>query len=272
MQRIKNEKNILDEPDSPLEVSYTISEELPKGSLIGSIAHDLGLEAQRFISGKARIYTRDNSEYVELSRERGLLLVRERIDRETLCKQTTPCALHFQIILENPMEFFTITIQIADINDNAPMFKKNEVIFKISESAAIGATFVLEKAVDLDVGVNSVRGYELQPTNNFALKLYNNQPDKNVEMVLQRPLDREKEEQINLVLTAVDGGEPQMSDSELDRESASEYNITVTCSDEGVPSLSSSVTLTLQISDVNDNAPVFDRSSYQAYVVENNTP
>nr|XP_020448364.1 protocadherin gamma-A9-like isoform X15 [Monopterus albus] len=63
-----------------------------------------------------------------------------------------------------------------------------------------------------------------------------------------------------------------MTDSELDRERASEYNITVTCSDEGVPSLSSSVTLTLQISDVNDNAPVFERSSYEAYIVENNTP
>ncbi|KAK2849120.1 hypothetical protein Q5P01_008954 [Channa striata] len=63
-----------------------------------------------------------------------------------------------------------------------------------------------------------------------------------------------------------------VTDSELDRETSSEYNITVTCSDEGVPSLSSSVTLTLQISDVNDNAPVFERSSYEAYIVENNTP
>ncbi|CAK6977283.1 protocadherin beta-16-like, partial [Scomber scombrus] len=63
-----------------------------------------------------------------------------------------------------------------------------------------------------------------------------------------------------------------VTDSELDRERASEYNITVTCADEGVPALSSSVTLTLQISDVNDNAPVFERSSYEAYIVENNTP
>ena len=63
-----------------------------------------------------------------------------------------------------------------------------------------------------------------------------------------------------------------MTDSELDRERESEYNITVSCSDEGVPSLSSSVTLTLHISDVNDNAPVFDKSSYEAYIVENNTP
>ncbi|XP_035985924.1 protocadherin beta-16-like [Fundulus heteroclitus] len=438
------------------QVSYSIPEEMAKGSLIGNIAHDLGLQIKRLTSGKARIFTRDSDEYVELNRERGVLLVKERIDREALCKKTTPCALHFQIILENPMEFYSVAIQITDINDNAPTFEKDKIAFKISESAVIGAKFSLERAVDLDVGINDLKSYTLKPTDNFALKLLNN-PDgnKNVEMVLQKPLDREKQEQINLVLTAVDGGEPQMSgtmlivitvldandnapvftqqiykatvtenspkgtvvavvsasdadegpnsritysirntlddvrrtfkvneengeviligntdfeesriyqihllasdeggltdscklivdvqdtndnipeihimskstiisedasintvvtmisiedkdsgpngnvkcyteenmpfslkssennfyslvtDSELDREMASEYNITVTCSDEGVPSLSSSVTLTLQISDVNDNAPVFERSSYEAYIVENNTP
>ncbi|KAL3973052.1 solute carrier family 35, member E3 [Sarotherodon galilaeus] len=438
------------------QVSYTIPEEMIKGSLVGNIAQDLGLQIKRLTSGKARIYARDTDQYVELNRERGVLLVKERIDREALCKQTTPCALHFQIILENPMEFYTVTVQITDINDNAPTFKKTKITFKISETALIGAKFVLERAVDLDVEINSVQSYELKPSENFALKLHSNSDgNKNVEMVLQKPLDREKQEQISLVLTAVDGGEPQMSgtmqilitvldvndnapiftqqtykatvtenspkgtvvatvtasdadqgsnskiiysitneadddtrvfeineengnvvligiidfeksrnyqinllasdeggltdscklivdvqdvndnkpeinimskstvisedanlntvvtminiedkdsgengkvqcfmsdnvpfelrassnnfytlvtDSDLDRERASEYNITVTCSDEGVPSLSSSVTLTLQISDVNDNAPVFERSSYEAYIVENNTP
>nr|XP_054590088.1 protocadherin beta-16-like [Nothobranchius furzeri] len=438
------------------QVSYIIPEEMSKGSLVGNIAHDLGLQISRLKSGKARIFTRDSEEFVELNRERGVLLVKERIDREALCEQTTPCALHFQIILENPMEFYTVTIQVTDINDNPPIFERSEMKFKISESAVIGATFVLERAVDLDVGVNNLKSYNLKPTDNFALKLHNSaEGNKNVEMVLQKSLDREKQEQINLVLTAVDGGEPQMSgtmqivitvldvndnapvftqktykatvtenspkgtvvatvtasdadegsnskitysitntvhdvrkvfiindnngeitldgnidfeksqgfqinllasdeggltdscklivdvqdmndnspeikimskstvisedvklntvvtiisvddedsgnngkvncfinenmpfiltsssnnfyslvtESELDRERASEYNITVSCSDEGVPSLSSSVTLTLQISDVNDNAPVFERSSYEAYIVENNTP
>ncbi|XP_068596711.1 protocadherin gamma-A5-like [Brachionichthys hirsutus] len=438
------------------QVSYSIPEELAKGSLVGNIAQDLGLEMKRMISGKAQIYSRNTEEYIELNRDRGVLLVKERIDREALCTETALCAVHFQIILENPMEFYSVTVQITDINDNPPAFEKGEMKFKISESAIAGAKFVLERAADLDVGINDLQRYELKPTNNFALKLQNS-PDgsKIVEMVLQKPLDREKDEQISLVLTAVDGGEPQMSgtmlivitvldandnapvftqptykatvtehspkgtvvaavkasdadhgsngritysitntldnvrtqfkvntengevsligdidfekarhfqinllasdeggltdscklivdvtdindnkpeinimsksnviaedaklntvvtminiedkdsgengdvkchisenipftlkastnnfyslitDSDLDRERSSEYNITVSCSDEGVPSLSSSVTLTLQISDVNDNAPVFERSSYEAYIVENNTP
>ncbi|XP_062282122.1 uncharacterized protein LOC133986310 [Scomber scombrus] len=438
------------------QVSYSIPEEMPSGSLVGNIAQDLGLDIRRLKSGKARVYTGDSAGYIELNRERGLLLIKDRIDREAICRQTTPCALHFQIILESPMEFYSITVEITDINDNPPTFEKNEVSFKISESAVIGAKFALDRAIDPDVGKNGLQKYELKPTDNFVLKR-NSQGDgtEKVEMVLQKPLDREKEELISLVLTAFDGGEPQMSgtirifitvldvndnapvfsqstytatvlenapegtvvtsvsasdadhgtngrikysitnsldqahvlfrinetnggirligkidyetarnyhinirasddggltdsckvivevvdindnkpainmmsksnmisehsklntvvammnvqdpdsnengkvhcfisdntpltivsttnnfyslvtDSELDRERASEYNITVTCADEGVPALSSSVTLTLQISDVNDNAPVFERSSYEAYIVENNTP
>ncbi|MEQ2216946.1 hypothetical protein XENOCAPTIV_026465, partial [Xenoophorus captivus] len=225
------------------QISYTIPEEMAKGSLIGNIAHDLGLQIKRLTSGKARIFTRDSDEYVELNRERGVLLVKERIDRETLCKKTTPCALHFQTILENPIEFFSVAIQITDINDNAPSFERSEKKFKISESAVIGAKFVLERAVDLDVGMNDIKSYTLKPTENFALKLHNN-PDgnKNVEMVLQKPLDREQQQNINLVLTAIDGGEPQLSGTML---------------------------IVITVLDANDNAPVFTQQTYKATVIEN---
>ncbi|XP_024919232.1 protocadherin beta-1-like [Cynoglossus semilaevis] len=225
------------------QISYTIPEEMSKGSLVGNIANDLGLQTSRLTSGKARIYTRENGEYIELNRERGVLLVKEKIDREALCKQTTPCALHFQIILENPMEFFTATVQITDVNDNAPTFKRSEIHFKISESAIVGAKFLLEAAVDHDVGINDLKSYELKPTDNFVLKVHSsNEGDKNVEMVLQKPLDREKEEEISLVLTAVDGGEPQMSGTML---------------------------ILITVLDANDNAPVFSQSTYKTMVTEN---
>ncbi|MEQ2214033.1 hypothetical protein XENOCAPTIV_026759, partial [Xenoophorus captivus] len=191
-------------------ISYSIPEEMPRGSLVGYIAQDLSLEMKRFISGKARIYSRNTEEYMELNRERGVILVKERIDREALCAETTVCALDFQIILENPMEFYTVIIHITDINDNAPTFEKSEMTFRISELAVTETKFVLERAVDHDVEMNGVQRYELKPMDNFVLKVHNKADgNKNVEMVLQKPLDREKQEQINLVLTAVDGGEPQ---------------------------------------------------------------
>ncbi|KAF7641171.1 hypothetical protein LDENG_00290700, partial [Lucifuga dentata] len=193
------------------QVSYSIPEEMAKGSLIGNIAQDLDLNVERLKSGKAHIYTGDSEEYIELKRERGLLIVKDRIDRESLCGQTTPCALHFQMILENPMEFYTVTIEITDVNDNPPTFERSEMKYEISESSLAGARFVLEKAVDNDVGVNGLSSYALKPTDNFALKtISRGDGTKTVEMVLQKQLDREKHEHISLMLTAVDGGEPQL--------------------------------------------------------------
>uniref|UniRef100_A0A3Q2W4S6 Cadherin domain-containing protein n=1 Tax=Haplochromis burtoni TaxID=8153 RepID=A0A3Q2W4S6_HAPBU len=222
------------------QVSYSIPEEMSKGSFVGDISHDFGLDLKRLKSGKARIYTGDSAEYIELNRERGVLLVKDRIDRELICAQTAPCALHFQVILENPMEFYSITVEVTDVNDNAPIFKRGEMKFKISESVNTGTVFMLEQAIDLDVGVNGLQSYLLKPTDNFVLKVQN-QADgsKLVEMVLQKPLDREKQDHLSLVLTAVDGGEPQLSG------------------------------ILITVLDVNDNAPVFTQKTYKATVTEN---
>uniref|UniRef100_A0A0E9WK61 Cadherin N-terminal domain-containing protein n=1 Tax=Anguilla anguilla TaxID=7936 RepID=A0A0E9WK61_ANGAN len=44
---------------------------MPKGSLVGDIAQDLGLDITRLISGRARIFTEDGFEYLELLRVKG---------------------------------------------------------------------------------------------------------------------------------------------------------------------------------------------------------
>ncbi|XP_070769996.1 protocadherin gamma-A7-like [Enoplosus armatus] len=157
------------------QVSYTIPEEMAKGSLVGNIAQDLGLEIKRLISGKARIYTRDSDAYIELNRERGVLLVKEGIDREALCRQTTPCALHFQIILENPMEFYTVTIMIQDQNDNPPQVLYpvqtggSLVAEMVPRSADVGYLVSKVVAVDVDSGQNAWLSYKLQKATDRAL-------------------------------------------------------------------------------------------------------
>ncbi len=67
------------------QVSYSIPEEMAKGSTVGNIAQDLGLDLQRLRSGKARIYTGDSTEYIGLNKETGLLFIKEKMDRESLC-------------------------------------------------------------------------------------------------------------------------------------------------------------------------------------------
>ncbi|KAM4677092.1 protocadherin gamma-B5-like isoform 8-T8 [Discoglossus pictus] len=60
--------------------------------------------------------------------------------------------------------------------------------------------------------------------------------------------------------------------STLDREHVPEYNITVEATDKGTPPLSTTKIIRLEISDVNDNRPVFDETTYIVFVPENKPP
>ncbi|XP_056327797.1 putative protocadherin beta-18 isoform X3 [Danio aesculapii] len=225
------------------QVRYSIPEEMTKGSLVGNIVQDLGLDVKRLKSGRARIFTEDSREYIGLNVDKGTLIVKERIDREELCAQVSPCSLHFQIILENPMELHRIDVEILDINDHAPSFMNKEITFQISESALSGARYSIDSAIDTDEGVNSLQMYRLNPNEHFALKtLTHADGTKYIEMVLQRPLDREKQEEYNLILTAFDGGTPQKTGT---------------------------LKINVIVLDANDNAPVFSQSVYTALVAEN---
>ncbi|KTG05731.1 hypothetical protein cypCar_00032994 [Cyprinus carpio] len=77
---------------------------MSKGSLIGNVAQDLGLDIKRLRMGRARIVTGESTQYAELRTDKGILVVSERIDREQLCGDITPCSFSFEIILENPIE------------------------------------------------------------------------------------------------------------------------------------------------------------------------
>ncbi|KAK2823104.1 hypothetical protein Q7C36_019704 [Tachysurus vachellii] len=222
---------------------YSIAEETTEGSFVGNIAKDLGIEISRLITGKARVVTKGGRQYVELSRDKGTLVVKERIDREELCKQTTPCSFSFDLIMENPIELHRVTVEVQDINDNAPTFPKGTVNLQISENTEPGARFPLDRAVDLDVGVNSIDSYSLKPTDHLKLEIINDaNGDKHVEMLLQRELDREERDELNLVLTAYDGGSPKKSGT---------------------------MQIHISVLDVNDNKPVFKETVYKAELREN---
>ncbi|XP_046715398.1 protocadherin gamma-A11-like isoform X14 [Silurus meridionalis] len=225
------------------QVRYSIPEEMDKGSVVGNIVQDLGLDVKRLKSGRARIFTEESREYIGLNLDKGTLIVRERIDREELCAQVSPCSLHFQIILDNLMELHRIDVEILDINDHAPVFAKKEINIDISEVALPGARFPLDNAHDPDVDSNALQTYTLSPNEYFSLKdVTGNDGIKYVEMVLKRSLDREQEEIHRLILTAFDGGSPPKSGT---------------------------VKITVHVMDANDNAPVFSQTLYRASLPEN---
>ncbi|XP_077387676.1 protocadherin gamma-A10-like isoform X6 [Festucalex cinctus] len=227
------------------QIRYSIPEEMKKGSVIGNVAQDLGLNIKRMSAGRARIVTGENIQYAELKTDKGLLVVKDRIDREELCGDVTPCSFSFEIILENPIELHRIIVDVLDINDHAPTFqnKDKHLKFEISEGTAVGVQFPLQSAEDQDVGQNALQNYILSPNDNFILNQHaNTDGSKYVEMVLEKPLDRERRPHLSLKLIAVDGGTPQRSGT---------------------------VNIEINVLDANDNRPVFNQTAYKASVMEN---
>ncbi|XP_019713629.1 protocadherin gamma-A11-like, partial [Hippocampus comes] len=142
-------------------------------------------------------------------------------------------------------ELHRVIVEVLDINDHAPVFPNNDkaLIFEVNEAAVVGVRFPLQSAEDQDVGQNALQNYILSANDNFILNQHAN-PDgsKYVEMVLQKPLDRERRPRLSLKLIAVDGGTPQRSGT---------------------------VNIEINVLDANDNEPVFNQSVYKATVLEN---
>ncbi|XP_017596674.1 PREDICTED: protocadherin gamma-A9-like, partial [Corvus brachyrhynchos] len=83
---------------------------------------------------------------------------------------------------------------------------------EIGEWTLPGARFPLETARDADAGSNSLLTYQLTSNPSFSLALNENPGGKRQpELVLERALDREKQSSFELVLMAVDGGDPARS-------------------------------------------------------------
>ncbi|XP_032411703.1 protocadherin gamma-A10-like [Xiphophorus hellerii] len=221
------------------DMSYSFPEEMKRGSVIGNIAKDLGLQTGALSTRRARIDTEESDKrYCDINLKSGELIVAERIDREELCGEKASCILKQELVLENPLELHRISLNVQDVNDNSPQFNEKLISLEIQESADRGARFVIEEASDADVGQNSVQQYSLEKNENFILAANGN----TVELVLNKELDREKQKEINLLLTALDGGSPQRSGT---------------------------VVIHVTVLDANDNAPVFSQAVYKASLPEN---
>uniref|UniRef100_A0A8C4YEY1 Cadherin domain-containing protein n=1 Tax=Gopherus evgoodei TaxID=1825980 RepID=A0A8C4YEY1_9SAUR len=225
------------------QVRYSVPEESKHGTFVGRLAQDLGLEMAELVSRMFRMVSSGRRDYFEVNLQSGVLFVNSRLDREELCGQSPLCAIDLEVIVDKPLRIFHVEVEIQDINDNAPVFPVNEKYLSIAESRLPDSRFPLEGASDADIGTSSLLTYKLSPSEHFTLNVKSNDANKkSLLLVLKKPLDREETPVYRLLLTATDGGKPE---------------------------LTGTVQLVITVLDVNDNAPVFNQSVYKTRLFEN---
>ncbi|XP_068963506.1 protocadherin beta-2-like [Petaurus breviceps papuanus] len=135
----------------------------------------------------------------------------------------------------------TVIIQVIDLNDNPPELIISSLTSPIPENSPETVVAVFSVS-DLDSGENGKVVCSIQDDLPFALK------------------------------PSVENFYTLVTEGALDRESRAEYKITITVTDLGSPRLKSEHSITVLISDVNDNPPIFSQRAYKLYLQENNSP
>ncbi|XP_070600343.1 protocadherin gamma-B1-like [Erythrolamprus reginae] len=318
------------------QIHYSIPEEMSKGYKVGNIAKELGLKEKELKYHKLHS-RKDGLKYAEL-------VLQKPLDRES------EQSLHLILTALDggePRKTGTahIWINVTDANDNPPIFTQDTYTVNLKESLPVGSLVLQVEASDKDEGTNAQITYHFTNLPPTAGKKFRLDSIKGT-IYLTELLDFEETEEYTISFAAKDGGGlvthcnieikisddndnipeiqlasifnpiPEDSDSgnlialinvkdrdigdngkvtcylqsdlpfkilpssknyyklmtdrPLDREKASRYNITITATDKGTPPLSSNKTILLQISDINDNAPAFEKASYSIYVPENN--
>lgn len=146
-----------------------------------------------------------------------------------------------------------VSITIRDVNDVAPTFNQKEYYVSIPENTAVGTPLPLNIVVDdPDVGQNSV----------FSLRLDDS--------IVSQVFDIEPK-----LVTGTSQVSIRVANGSLDYENVNQRKFIVLIYAEETltnPKLSSTATLTVSITDVNDNFPQFEQESFTATVSETASP
>uniref|UniRef100_A0A8C3A627 FAT atypical cadherin 1a n=1 Tax=Cyclopterus lumpus TaxID=8103 RepID=A0A8C3A627_CYCLU len=131
-----------------------------------------------------------------------------------------------------------VDIILEDVNDNAPVFLSKAYYANISEASVIGTSILQVDAKDSDTANNQEVFFQLVE-------------EKGKSMFT---VDRDT----GIISTA----------QVLDHEEIQQHKLRVRVVDGGVPSLSSDVTVTIDVTDLNDNAPMFTEHTYKTTISE----
>ncbi|XP_046363172.1 protocadherin-9-like [Haliotis rufescens] len=241
-----------------LTIHFRLKENVPVATYVGSVAEDSGIiqavSQSEFHTLRYNFLNPNDlktTSYFSINAETGAIYTAAMIDRDSrvVCSFSYDCTIVFDATVRSTrtsyFEIVTVKVTVEDVNDNAPKFHNPVVTLSVSEAVTPGTTFRIDGASDPDRGANnSVSSYEMvADSNTFGLKVdHSLDGSLSVKLIVRESLDRERR---------------------------SRYRLTVIAKDGGRPPLSGNLTLYVNVTDVNDNIPVFSENVYDFTVTEN---
>ncbi|XP_010897511.2 protocadherin-23 [Esox lucius] len=217
-------------------LSLSIEEGLPARTIVGDIRAGLQTPSSGFFISESR----DSYVFKDLEIDAGTGIISTAVvlDREIRDKYEFVAATLTGEVIK-------IQIVVKDVNDHSPVFSAEKVELTVSELSPPGTRFELEGAKDQDEGQFGTQGYritESEMTELFKVECRNGDTNLfNLDLILTNRLDREKIDFYSLTIEAFDGG---------------------------IPPKTGRLKVKINVSDENDNAPVFNQTEYQALVWE----
>ena len=197
---------------SPIKIQKTIKEELLPGSMVAKLKMEPALQnllenARTAPNGNGTLSfsvltsAYPSADYFTVEPTEGVISIRQRLDRETVCSFQDDCLLDFEIVVRSVLgPFFQVVkfaVTVLDINDNAPMFSQPGFVLYVPEESDAGRRYPLPTALDEDTGPgNGVKEYRLLESPEI-FSLYTEETELNttdVFLTLDSVVNREKSE------------------------------------------------------------------------------
>ncbi|XP_076860885.1 LOW QUALITY PROTEIN: cadherin EGF LAG seven-pass G-type receptor 1 [Brachyhypopomus gauderio] len=177
----------------------------------------------------------------EIDSRHGLVQVKVKPDRETTEKYELIVEANDQGKDPGPRSATaTVHITVEDENDNYPQFSEKRYVVQVYENVPVNTKVAQVVATDKDEGNNAKVHYSII-NGNVRGQFYIHTPTGAIDVI--NPLDYETNRDYSLRIKAQDGGRP--------------------------PLINSTGLVIVQVIDVNDNAPMFVSTPFQATVLEN---
>ncbi|KAG9262623.1 cadherin-23-like isoform X1, partial [Astyanax mexicanus] len=231
--------------NSPVFDPIPSSIEIPEDAAIGdNVTTVSATDADSGLNGEVRYSLEGSAGMFSVNPDTGLITVAAKLDRETQDKYSFRAVAQDQGRPTLSGEA-SLVVTITDVNDNAPIFTKQQYETFIKENATIGTDVTSVSATDKDEGLNAVVLYYITK---------------------QEPPSSPEIFTINATSGSISLAQ------ELDYSKVKRYTLEVEGRDHGSPSLTGTAVVVVWVEDVNNNPPKFSQDLYDVAVYENIDP